>query len=1283
MHLKRLDILGFKSFANKTTIKFSHGITAIVGPNGCGKTNVLDSLRWVLGEQKVSLLRGARMEEVIFNGTRDVKPLGMAEVSLTVVNDRGVLPTEYNEIMITRRLFRSGESEYLLNKVPCRRKDIIDLFLDTGMGAHSYSVIQPDMIDAILSDKAEERRFLFEEAAGITKYKQRKEAALRKLESTENDFLRLKDIYAEVKTRVNSLYRQHKKAERYLKLTEGIKAWELYLSSTRTRNLEQDKRELKAKYDTAYEEKISRETQLDQALAQLETDRKEQLDIEQQLNQVGSEAYASSEKAHLLEREISVFKEKKNNAVHLIEKNETDIEALRLRLENLQKQAIEIDNNLVVQKQLYEEISAQLREAEEKQAEIDLALLNARSRKEEENRKLLELEGRLSSGLAENNSLREQEEELKQQKTELECKAGDIKPKQKSLLTELENQKNNLDRLLNRKKEMESLKTALGERMEDLIKTGEELTLELANIAASIEACEARRNLWQDMMLHYEGYESGLVAAMAARDNWSGIAGTVGEKFVPREGLETALETALGDMAKCLICYDRKTAEEIIEYLKKEKKGRIGILVPDTGTINPAVKRPELDQEEFLGWLDCYVTTDDDLQYLKEAVLSRTAVYRAGGNPDEILKHLPYGFSAVSTDGILYNNNLISGGSDDGFSLFRRKEKVEEQEKMIEELNERSRSLQNDKNKTVADLAATRAEASALSESREELLEEIEASQKKIGELEYESRTLNNELNRLEHERRNIEMRMEKVRDRQYSLGLNYDELSGQKTNLLNTMSQAGDRLGELERSTSDAQDRVSRLNVSMIETRSKMEQAESQQSHNGELQKEIENSLRTKREEIELARADISTGNNKIAAFETDLKAAFDENEKLTARQKSLRDVQTGLMEQVNAKEKRIKLLRSERESFSEELHQHEIRLNSLESEIKTIRDKILDEYELDIQTHEAAIPDEKLTAEEGREQLTDMKERLKKFGAVNLLALEEYRETREREEFLSEQLHDLTTAKNDLRATITKINTTARKLFGETFEQVRKNFQSLFVELFTGGEADIMLAVPDDPLESNIEIMARPRGKKILSISQMSGGERALTAISLLFSLYLVKPSPFCILDEIDAPLDDANCHRFLKIIRNFSRDTQFITITHNKITMEAANNLYGITMETPGISKLVAVKFLEDGGENDEVRFVEIDQVSAETEEIEVELKPIIPVNTNNIINLDETDELADAVNEDEKPEDEALEAEEPDTEDTDIIEPELPESSELPEAVQERINPNLIIRDKETE
>ncbi|MEE8575834.1 MAG: AAA family ATPase, partial [candidate division Zixibacteria bacterium] len=338
MNLKRIDILGFKSFANKTSVTFSNGVTAIVGPNGCGKTNILDSLRWVLGEQKMSLLRGGKMEEVIFNGSHDLKALGMAEVTLTVRNDRGLLPTEYTEVQVTRRLFRSGESEYLLNKTPCRRKDITDLFVDTGLGPHSYSVIQQDMIEAILSDKAEDRRFLFEEASGITKYKQRKKAAERKMEATEQDFLRLKDIYAEVKTRSNSLYRQHKKAERYQRVVDDIRAWELHVGARRVAKMNEERQQFRAELDKLTTNRQEKETRLSVLSSELEATRKEQIDVDRQISAVSSEVYEVTEAVHEMEREVSISREKRSNAQTLIEKNRTDIESLEQRDKSLTEQ---------------------------------------------------------------------------------------------------------------------------------------------------------------------------------------------------------------------------------------------------------------------------------------------------------------------------------------------------------------------------------------------------------------------------------------------------------------------------------------------------------------------------------------------------------------------------------------------------------------------------------------------------------------------------------------------------------------------------------------------------------------------------------------------------------------------------------------------------------------------------------------------------------------------------------------------------------------------------------
>ena len=1176
MYLKRLDILGFKSFANKTALRFSNGITAIVGPNGCGKTNILDAMRWVLGEQRVSLLRGSKMEEVIFNGTREVKSLGMSEVTLSLINNRGILPTEYHEVQVTRRLFRSGESEYLLNKVPCRLRDIHDLFYDTGMGAHSYSVIQQEMIDAVISDKAEERRFLFEEAAGITKYKQRKKAALRKLEATEGDLLRLNDIYSEVQTQVRSLNRQQKKAQRYQGLQNEIRDWELYLSSNRLQNAQSEKRQLRDQLEAYSDQKLERDALVDRISAQLEGDRKEQLDIDQEINSVSNEVYDVSEEAHSLEREVSVLVEKRANARTLIERNQNDIQALQARAEILAEQTDQSRQEATDRGAEHEKLAQCLKEAEEAQAVADKQLLEARTIKDADNQKLLNLEGRLSSGKTEDSNLTRRQQELDEALSALETQVTQQETDKTSLKNKLSDEQQSLTELKAGKATTEDTASSVSQRMEQLIERGEELTLELSNLGASLEACQARRNLLEDMILHYEGYATGVVEVMEIRDRFTGIQGTVAEKFVPAEGLEAAMEAALGEMAGFMICDSRSSAEQVINYLKTQGRGKVGILVPDSGTLNPVVKRPDIPSESFLGWLDSSVNTEEGLRPLMQAILSRTAVFEAGADPSEILGRLPYGFSAVSTDGILYSRNIITGGADEKFPLFRREEKLAEQDRMMAEISVKQGLVQKDKDHNNAEIAEARAESTNLADQLESFVEDINEAIHKTNETEYRLGTIDNELSRLSKERSDLSNKFEKLRSQQYSLGLDFNQLADQKQALVDNMSKASDDLDALESGAALAMDQVSRLQVEIVEARSRSEQIESKISHLAELKLEIGSSVEAKQNEIERAHAEITAADETVVTLEQDLKGVFRTREEATERQQRMRTVQADVMTRVSKREEQLKEVRMQKDSVSEQIHQLEMSINTFDSEIGSIRQRILDEYDIDIDTVDATRPDDKVSDEAARTYLGDCKERLKNFGAVNLLALEEFRKAAERETFLSEQLDDLTTAKDDLKKTISKINHTARQLFLQTFEKARGNFKKLFVDLFTGGEADIYLEDPSDPLESDIMIIARPRGKKLLSITMMSGGERALTSIALLFSLYLVKPSPFCILDEIDAPLDDANCHRFLNIIRNFSVQTQFVIITHNKITMEAAENLYGVTMEQPGISQLVAVKF-----------------------------------------------------------------------------------------------------------
>jgi chromosome segregation protein len=1183
VYLKRLELLGFKSFPDKTIIKLTRGIISIVGPNGCGKTNILDSIRWVLGEQKVSLLRGTKMEEIIFNGTKDIKPLGMAEVTLVIQNNKGILPTEYNEVQITRRLFRSGESEYLLNKVPCRLKDIGDLLMDTGIGAHVYSVIQQDMIDAILSDRADDRRFLFEEAAGISKYKNRKKAALRKLESTEQDLLRLKDIVAEITTQANSLNRQMKKAERYQKAAEELKKWDIYSSKTSINLLQNERRGLLQERDTLLDSKLKCDTEIDAFSASQEKQRTELNDIGRELNLLANKVYEKSEAGHKLEREISILREKKDNALALKERNALDIEALAKRRDILSEQILQSENELVQVNQEVVQIESEITRHENELAEADGNVLTSRRSREELNKELLALEGRLSAGKSDDTNLKEQEAEIQNTILSLTGSLQTTVEKQKIAQEKIDDKikisstiKERLIGKQNRQLELENEILSLNE-------TSEELSTEIFELTASLEAAQARKHLLADMIAHYEGYNSGVIATFENKERWPGLIGTLADNLTPQSGYEDAIESALGEMAGYIICRDRLTARDVISYLRSEKKGKAGFIILDEAGRSARNTRPEINHDGFIGWADQYVSVSEESRHLADILLGSTAIIKPDADA-EILHALPPYYSAVTTDGQLINNYAImTGGSNEGLSLFGRKEKIAEQDNIISELTSRTEQLRLKRAEITSTQGSCQVDLRNIINSIETTEGEVVNIEREITSLQYENQSTANEYHRLEKEKKTLSDKLELLKNRQYDLTLNYDNLSREKERLVAKLSDGAAAITELEQNSEEAQNRLSAIQIKQIELKSKRQQIENQIRHIRELIFEIEANSKSKATEILTADGDIKFAMENILIYEKELKEAFDSRAVLQEQQTTLRQQYDQLQEILDIREKDIKSVRQMREDATQKLHSTEIRMTEIEAETRNIAEKIKSEYDLNLDNIVVESPDPNLSNEQRIERIGQLRETMKTIGAVNLLALDEYKTTKERQEFLSAQMNDLLNAKGTLLSTITKINSTAKKLFLETFDKVRENFQKVFLELFTGGEADIRLISPEDPLESPIEIIARPRGKKLLSIAQMSGGERALTAISLLFAIYLVKPSPFCILDEIDAPLDDANIHRFLKMIKAFSDQTQFIIITHNKITMEAADVLYGVTMEQPGVSRVVSVRFNDESEES----------------------------------------------------------------------------------------------------
>ena len=1197
MYLKQLDIIGFKSFPDKTSIKFSPGKTAIVGPNGCGKTNILDAIRWVMGEQKITLLRGSKMEEVIFNGSRDMAALGMAEVTLSMVNDRGVLPTEYNEVQITRRLYRSGDSEYLLNKVPCRLRDITELFYDTGAGAHSYSVIQQQMIDSVISDKAEDRRFLFEEAAGITKYKQRKKAALRKLDATEQDLLRLRDIYSEVKTQVNSLQRQQKKAEKYKVLSDEVRQWELYFASMRLKKIEAERRQLRDSIDKISSKIIESESGMDVQGAELESLKSKQIELDQQLSKVAQELYDSTETAHAIEKEVSILKEKKTNSSSLIDRNKNEIETLRNRSATLSEQAVDTGAVLNKLRGEIENLQTELKKARAIQAEADEKLLASRGLKEKENSKLIELEGKISSGRTEDENLKEQLEEFEKYMSELSSKITESTENRGKTVEKLDNSKLAASALIEERRKIQSAADKIAAELETLKSELDKTVKELLSEISTKDALEAQRHLLNDIMVSNESSDGGANVIAEIKNDWPGILGTVADKFQPAKGYEKSVEAALGEISKYAICDSKETAGKIIKHLKEEKKGRIGFVVPDSGTINPVIKRPGINLPGFVGWLDSFVTTDENLVGMMHALLCHIAVFEPFIEPKQILERLPYGFKAVSTDGLLYYRNTIVGGSSETLQLFDRKARLAELEKQIQSSEDSAQRLKAKEESLKSRLNEFETKIKDTVSSVQQLDGDIASNQKIIDEKHYELRLLENELNRLEKDQLAAKERLTLIQQKQYTLRLGSGELDAKKKSLLEALTFAGKNLEEIEQAAQKTMTEVSRLQISVVEAQSRIDQNESKICHTKELLNEIENTIKTKSEEITAAETEIKNSTKRIDELETNLKLTFESRTEITATQTELKSRHTELIQHTGELEKQVRTVRAEKDRIKDEHHQIEMKLQTFESESRSISEKMKDEYDIDVAEIETSNPDPEISETAARARLVENNDKLKNFGAVNLLALEEFDSASQRKEFLEKQLTDLDSARNDLLATITKINKAARDLFEETFEKVKTNFQMLFNELFDGGEAGLALENPNDPLESNIEITARPKGKKLQSITMMSGGERALTAISLLFSLYLVKPSAYCVLDEIDAPLDDSNCRRFLRLITKFANNTQFIIITHNKITMQATDNLYGITMVQPGISQIVAVKFSEIETKDGEV-VISVDTTKAES-------------------------------------------------------------------------------------
>lgn len=1182
MYLSKLEILGFKSFPYKTELFFDEGITAIVGPNGCGKTNILDAIRWVLGEQRTSLLRGERMEHVIFNGTKELKPLGMAEVTLTIQNKQGILPIEYQEVNIARRLFRSGESEYLLNKKTCRLKDIVDLFLDTGMGTHAYSVIQPEMVESILSNKTEDRRFLFEEASGISKYKHRKKESLRKLESTENDLLRLKDLTSEVEKQVNSLKRQVRKSERFKKLSQGLKDLELKLS--------------KDQYDLLRE----RELKLEFSLSGLEEER-----VAQQAKIAGLELGNEKLKLELTQAEKKFFSFKKEldnclEVLHNLGKESALLNERKLNLEeHKERLKKEIESNLSRR----DSISLEIQDKEEKIKEIVEKISSKEKKHQEKEEELKDLEKRLKELKAKIASIDTQltdvekmlhqaemeEQNLKIQLDEVERKNSSISEEKKNLFRDLEKVDAEKKVL---KRSILSFKNSLEDRVKEKITLQEKLEKNQESLASLINervekekeksSLKAKFELFRDMVEHYEGYQAGVKAVLGQKEALPGLIAPLANLISAEKEYLTAIELALGEAAQYILSLDFNSAQMGIRFLREEKKGRATFIILDRfsefGSIGQGQKinseNVELKGEEVKGWAKDFVKCKDEYRAVIDFLLGRIVLVDSLQNGIELSSKLGQGYGVVTLDGqIIRDGRVMEGGSEKEIFLIGREEE-------LNEIWERLSFLEKEIVKLNEDIELEEKNRSEISVSLLDLDNKIEEEKSRFKDLELD-------LARQEEIKKGLIQRSEILKQKEEELNqelgllkekegvLKLGDLQGKKEVLEQEYKKLEEGLAKTERERENAYLNLNELRIELVSLQGKEEQLRNEMERLKELKSDLKANEESKQKELEALISGIEELNTKFYEHQAELEKKGKEKEEKEDLAESCKQELEQIQQKLVSLEENLKAQRRKKEELQESRHKLEMEKLEVFTNRDNLQKKIWEEQEKDLEKVEKLKEEEKKEIEGYPQRVSELKEKLKLIGAVNLLASEEYQQQKERLDFLQKQMQDLIEAKENLVSTIDKINVTATELFLETFQKVKANFQKVFEQLFEGGEAEANLIEGMDPLESPIEISARPMGKRLININQLSGGEKALTALSLLFALYLVKPSPFCILDEVDAPLDDANLARFIKLIKNFSQKTQFIIITHNKLTIEAADVLYGVTMEKPGISKMVSVK------------------------------------------------------------------------------------------------------------
>ncbi len=1179
MYLKRLELQGFKSFADKTILELRPGITTVIGPNGSGKSNISDAIRWVLGEQSMKSLRGTKSLDIIFAGTQNRKSLGFAEASLVFDNSDGALPIEFTEVTVTRKIYRSGETGYYINKTPCRLKDVLELFMDTGIGKDGYSIIGQGKIDEILSNKSEDRRHIFEEAAGIVKYRSRKEEAEKKLEHTKLNLLRINDIISEIESNLGPLQTQAEKAKKYLNLREELKNIEVGLFVYNIEKYKENLQQIVKDIDIMQSQCNDEEGKLEKVKI-LKEELKSSIDeITEQIENMSNLGFESQKEIEQLNSDINVAKTRisnnNENSVRFTDEIQEQNEKIQELKQELEQKEAKKDNL----KQNKEKFEKELNEKQEELAKITEKL----SAKE------LEIEGYKQTVEQNTDKKYELQSEINAQEINFknyEKRQNQIKQEIQTTISELDNTRMNKEEISKGFYESENKKNKAQKSLEEVAKQKQEANQKIKSFESNINILssdmrikESRLKFLIETEKEKEGYIKSVKSLLKdcenIKDLGKGMHGVLANIIEVPDELETAIEMCLGASLQNIVTDTEEDAKKLVEHLRKNNLGRASFL-PIASVKGKKLEKLKGNESGVIGIASDLVKFNKKYEQIILNLLGRTVIVDNMDTAIKVAKQNGYTFRIVTKDGDLINpSGAITGGSvaKKTVNILGRGKEIEKLEKEIKNIKAKIQKLEEEKEEYEQSIEGIL----ELSANLEKELQEIDITyateKQKMISIDENIQKLQNRSNKLKEEQKNLEtLKQESIEQK--------EKIQEETQKITNQNEELSKLISEFAELNKDDQKYIDDLNFDITNLKISVSSFDESESSIQEIQERIN-------QELNNAKASIENKNNQIEQIKVD-------NENLEKSiQETLNKIEE-IKQKVNNSSSEIEKMKQERAQKSEKLSKQEDEITSkfkiiedlksqlvkldvkktkVEEDINTIINKMWEEYELTPNNVEGYAKPENVALTQKR--VNNIRTEIRDLGSVNVDSIEEYKNLKGRYDFMSEQRLDLENTMSKLRKVITDMTQIMKEQFREKFKIINKNFGEVFAELFGGGKASLNLEDEENILECGIEITVQPPGKKLQNMMLLSGGEKAFTAIALLFAILKINPAPFCVLDEIEAALDDVNVFRYADYLKKFTEHTQFLVITHRKGTMEAADTVYGVTMEESGISKLLSMK------------------------------------------------------------------------------------------------------------